>query len=117
MHVLRDKRFGFEVDPCHFCGECEETLEHVFLCPLSQAFWSDIRNWLLLKVHIPTFDISHIFFCMDNLNASVSDMINIILLLGKYHLHCCKWRNSKPSFNWFLKDFRLFFLSLKKNTL
>lgn len=110
------KRFRFEVDPCTFCGENEETLEHMFLlCPLSQRFWSTIRNWLLLKItDIPTFDISHILFYMDNLNTSVSDMINIILLLGKYHLHCSKWRNSKPSFNWFLNDFKLFFLSLKK---
>ena len=69
------KRFSFELDPCHFCGEREETLEQMFfLCPLSQAFWSDIMNWLLLKVHeIPTFDISHVFFFMDNLNVSVSD--------------------------------------------
>ena len=27
------KRFSFEVDPCHFYGECEETLEHVFFMP------------------------------------------------------------------------------------
>ena len=32
------KRFGFEVDPCHFCGECEETLEHVFFMPLVPSF-------------------------------------------------------------------------------
>ena len=81
----------------------------------SRNFWKELRSWLLLRIDdIPVFDISHIFLYVDNLKADISDMINIIILMGKYHIHCCKWRNGKPSFDWFLNDFKLFFLSLKK---
>ena len=52
------------------------------------------------------------------MDHTVSDIINIIILLGKYHMHCAEWRNSKPSFSCFINEFRLFFSSLnmiKKN--
>lgn len=35
----------------------------------------------------------------------------------KYHFHCGKERNAKSSFNLFINDFKLFFLSLEKNDL
>lgn len=50
--------------------------------------------------------------CMDYLNSSICDIVNMIILLGKYHIHCSK--NSKPSFVWFRNDFKLFFFQLKK---
>lgn len=58
------KKIKFEVDLCAFCGDSEETLEHLFfLCPVVQCFWSNIYNWLSLKIYnIPSLNISHIFF-------------------------------------------------------
>lgn len=110
------RRFKFDVDPCVFCEEADETLEHMFFfCPVSNSFWSEIHNWLLFKMdNIPTINLSHILFYMDNLDSSISDLLNMIILLGKYHIHCCKWRSSKPSFVWFINDFKLFVSSLKK---
>ena len=60
------------------------------------------------------FELHHIIFYMDHPALSVSDTINIIILLAKYHIHCAKWRNTKPSFPAFINDFKLFFSSLKK---
>lgn len=109
-------RFKFEVDLCTFCNSADETLEHMFFsCPVSRSFWLEIKNWLSLKIsYVPVFEFSHILLYADNLKSNISDMINIIILMGKYHIHCTKWRNSKPSFLWFIHDFKLFFLSLKK---
>jgi len=36
------------------------------------------------------------------------------ILMGKYHIHCSKWRCSKPSFVWFINDFKLFFYLTEK---
>lgn len=52
---------------------------------------------------------------MDHLALSITDTINIIILLGKYHTHCAKWKNSKPSFPGSINEFKLFFFHhLKK---
>lgn len=108
------RRFKFEVDLCYFCNSEEETVEHLFYsCPVSQSFWSDIENWVSLKMSgIPSFELHHIMYYMDTLDVSVSDIINIVLLLGKYHIHCAKWRNYKPSFPGFINYFKLFFSAL-----
>lgn len=78
-----------------------------FLYHLTQCFWSDIKKWISLKINdVPCFELYHIIFCTDKLALSVSDIIiNIILLLGKYHIHCAKWRYCEPAF----------FLSVYKN--
>lgn len=46
---------------------------------------------------------------MDSLTSSVSDVINIILPLGKYHIPCAKWRDCKPSIPVFFSDFKIYF--------
>jgi len=51
---------------------------------------------------------------VDNLNPAFSDSINIIVLLAKYHIHCKKWRGSKPSFSCFVKEFKMYYSSLCK---
>lgn len=44
------RRFGFEVEPCGFCNEAEETLEHTFyLCPVSRTFWLDINKLVICQ--------------------------------------------------------------------
>lgn len=110
------RRFKFEVNQCAFCDSACETLHHLFFsCPVSAAFWLELHSWLSLKINdIPQFSISDIIFYMAKQHPSVSTVINIVILLGKYHIHCCKWRNRKPSFTWFINDFKHYFMSLKK---
>lgn len=110
------RRFRFEVEPCVFCNGSDETIEHMFyLCPVSQSFWLDVHDWLSLKIDdLQPFFIPHILFYMDNINSSISDLVNIVILMGKYHIHCCKWRSVKPSFLCFINEFKLYCLSLRK---
>ena len=109
-------RLRFDVDPCVFCKVADETLEHMFFfCPVSNIFWSETHDWLSLKiVGVPVLTLPHILFYMDDVDSSVLDLVNIIILMGKYHIHYSKWRSSKPSFVWFMNDFKLFFSSMKK---
>lgn len=110
------RRFKFEVNLCSFCDSACETLHHLFFsCPASDALWLELHSWLSFKINdILQFNISDIIFYIAELHPPVSTVINIIILLGKYHIHCCIWRNSKPSFSWFISDFKHYFMSLKK---
>lgn len=111
-HLLK-RRFKFEVDPCTFCNQEEETVCHLFYeCRYSQDFWKDVRNWINLKLSIPPLEVSHILLYMDNLASSSSMVLNIVLLLAKYHIHCCKWRGNTPSFPCFLNEFKMYYCSL-----
>lgn len=37
-------------------------------------------------------------------NPNISDMINILILMGKYHIHGGKLRNNNPSFTWIINE-------------
>lgn len=109
------KRFHFDVDPCGFCSSFPETLDHLFFyCEVSSKFWFDIHSWLSVKMKTvsPITQQDVLFFKCD-LNSSFSDVVNFVLLMGKYHIHTCKWKKCKPSFNIFLCEFVKMFQSLK----
>ncbi len=108
------RRLKCEADPCSFCHVSEESLEHLFFfCPVSKRFWSDVKDLLSLKLDdIPNFNVWPILFYMDNLNVVISDMIDVVILMGT--CHCCKWRDSGPSFMSFMNEFKMFFMALKK---
>ncbi len=40
----------------------------------------------------------------DGLSKNMSFMLNIIITMGKYHVHKSKWNNSKPSLNYFKNE-------------
>lgn len=42
---------------------------------------------------------------MDKLNADKSDIVNLVILLGKYHIHSCKWISNSLFFTVFLQNF------------
>ncbi len=109
------KRFKFDKAGCAFCDFTDESLEHLFFtCPISCQFWSDVRDWLTLKMsNIPVFNINHILLYVDGLDNSISDILNIVFLLAKYHIHFCKWRDSRPCFEHFINEFNIFYSSLR----
>ena len=43
-----------------------------------------------------------------NNNSSVSDMVNMLIIMGKYHIHCSKWRDPKFSFECFINDLKMY---------
>ncbi len=63
--------------------------------------------------NIPVFNINHILFYVDGLDNSISDIVNIVFLLAKYHIHCCKWRDSLPCFEHFMNKCKVFYSSLR----
>ncbi len=113
--VLR-KRFCFEVDPCVFCLEEPETIEHLFFsCPVTVKFWQDLFSWLNIDINtdIPSLNMFQILVYADGLSKKMSYMLNIIITMGKYHVHKSKWNNSKPSLNYFKNECKKYLESLK----
>ena len=97
------KRFGFEVEPCCFCNADCETTEHLFYsCTVTSLFWQDVFEWIGNKIeNITPFDKHQILLYKDNLSKEFSELVNIIIVLGKYHIHSSKWKNKHPSIVWF----------------
>lgn len=47
------------------------------------------------------------------MSKKVSKMVNIIFIMGKYHIHKNKWNNSKPNINCFKNEIKNYIASLK----
>ena len=109
MKPKRDLRFSH----VQHCNTRKASLHHFFNCNYSKTFWNNVQDWLNLKLNLPAFKISHIILYMDNLDTAYSDLVNIVIPLGKYHFHCSKWRGNKPSFTCFINESKLYYKSLK----
>lgn len=53
---------------------------------------------------------------MDILNSLFSDLVNMVIFVGKYHIYICKLKKAKSSFSIFLHDFVRIFQGLLSNT-
>jgi len=115
VNDFMQKRFNFEVEPCGFCSSSPETLDHLFFyCQITSKFWFDIHSWLSVKMEtVPPIALQDVLFLKCDLNLHFIDVVNFVLLMGKYHIHTCKWKKCKPSFNIFLCDFIQMFQSFK----
>lgn len=49
----------------------------------------------------------------DNFDTKISHMVNLIIILGKYHIHTCKWEGNTPSCTAFIQNFALYYKSVK----
>lgn len=108
------KRFGFEVEPCAFCSQEDETLEHLFFsCSVTKYFWHCVTNWLKLKMDkIRQLNLEQIIYGNENLPKEIFKSCNIVIIMGKYHIHKCKWQNKNPSLTVFKIELKEYFTSL-----
>ena len=86
-----------------FCGEYEESLEHLFLhCRFSKNFWMQIVSWLNdLNVTITKFKDSEIMLGYTNESPHWS-FLNHILIIGKQVLYSSRLTKSKPLLSQFI---------------
>ncbi|XP_054865756.1 uncharacterized protein LOC129348729 [Amphiprion ocellaris] len=110
------KRFHFELEElCTFCSAEKETIEHLFFnCQHAMDFWTAIHGWISLQIpNVPPFILNDVIYYMDNLDLTISDTVNFVIVMGKFFIHTCKWRSSTPIFAVFLNYFSEYFKSLK----
>ncbi len=108
------KRFKFEVDPCVFCMTEHETIEHLFFsCSVTTLFWKDVYRWLNIGINFSLFNKFHVMIYMNGLSKEISKMVNIIIIMGKYHIHKNKCKNSRPNIVCFKNEIKNYVTSLK----
>jgi len=90
---------------CSFCGNTEESLEHLFIyCDNSKHFWSSSTEWLnefgFDVRYLSTFDIAFGLTSKDSLllnHVIITWFNNNIIILGKYIIYQSRSLNIKPT--------------------
>jgi len=86
--------------------------EHLFfLCSVSRKFWQDVHSWLKNKIS-ELFTIEDILIYNYKITRDLSILINLIIIMGKYHVHKNKWKKQLPNVNCFKNEFSMFLSSL-----
>lgn len=107
--VLERLKLNIEYS-CVFCNSDKETIFHLFFhCAHSNVFWTDILNFVNRKiwnnVQINVFDVM-LYFVFHGLDKNANYIIQLLIILGKFHIHKSKWAGSKPCFNRFAVEFK-----------
>lgn len=100
---------------CDMCSKDKETLIHLFYCcEFSLKMWMDFELFLftVTKKHI-TIDCKTVIIGSEYQENVINKFINIMILLGKFHIHKSKVQNSKPSFKVLLYEYKSYIESLK----
>ena len=104
------------MDPCVFCLTEHETTEHLFFsCSVTIRFWQDVYHWLNIGINNSLFNKFQVMIYTEGMSKKMSKMVNIIIIMGKNHIHKDKWKNSKPSIVCFKNEIKNYMTSLKEN--
>lgn len=94
---------------CSFCHSSEEDSIHLFWqCSFTERFWSDLL--IFIQSYIMgdfSFSFKVIFFGLfDDLKENMEKVyvVNLCILLAKFHIHKQKFSGSKPFFDLFKID-------------
>ncbi len=108
------QKFKSDIDiSCSFCEFSSETVAHLFWeCPFVQSFWNNLNALIVQNIF---YDFSlcykHIlfgFYVKDKNLFNASFCINLLLFIGKFYVHKCKYTKCKPHFNIFKQDLKLY---------
>ena len=88
---------------CTFCGEYEESLEHLFLhCRFSNNFWMQIVSWLN-DLNITIIELKDSEIMLGYINESPHwFFLNHALIIGKQVIYSSRLSKSKPLFSQFI---------------
>ncbi len=99
-------RFCTDVDDRrYFCGAESEDAVHLFLnCIYSKMFWIDLEGllckYLDMNVYFSEKDV-FFYFNRERLPPNETFIVNLCLIMGKYHIHKQKWAKGKPNLFYF----------------
>ena len=77
-----------------------------YQCAFSIAFWTGVEHYIRTitgqVIHLQEKDI-FIYF-ERNLDNHIVFCVQMVIMLGKFHIHKRKWTNSKPNVDVFLLE-------------
>lgn len=117
------KKFKSDISSnCSFCDDSVETVVHLFwYCSFTKKFWQEVLSFIRSNIYNEcTLFWKNVvlgFFEYEQSKRKQFYVINLILLLAKFHIHRCKYSNSRPLFLVFIKEFEqyLLLIQLSKN--
>ena len=82
---------------CTFCGEADESLEHIFVtCHYTKKFWAEVIKWMgNLNIEIEPLSNKDITFGIMHCKRDL--FVNHILLIAKKYIYSCRCNKTKPS--------------------
>lgn len=107
-------RFAIENNSCSFCDGDIESTEHLFFeCMYCKALWEDVHYWLFPKIpNLLEFSKNDIIFGTIQKEKKFENILNIIIILGKFYIHKCRFLKTRPAFVHFHRELCLFFSSV-----
>lgn len=92
-----------ESDLCSFCHETPETLIHIFYeCRYVTSFWENFQLWINDTLHLDLkFTVTEVIFGFFSQN---NDIVNLCIILAKFHIYKQKLKNSIPCFEGMKKE-------------
>jgi len=94
---------------CTFCNEENETICHLLWdCPFTTSFWKNIIEQLRYKcVHCNNLEFSKELVILGcKLNTRTDKVLDLIILLAKFHIYKCKINNLIPNITHFLNSLK-----------
>ena len=87
-----------ESNLCCFCQTEQETLLHLFWeCPITEAFWNSVQQFFVSVDLIPASQVLTLCQCLGLKGEKSALLFNHCLLLGRFYIYSCKYKNVRPS--------------------
>ncbi len=101
------EHFKLEMDySCDFCKGEKETIFIIFVHCKHKYF---VLRWCYLNaMQLSGFDVI-MYFGDHGFDKDKAYFIQLLILMGKFHIHKMKCSGSKPNFYHFRNDFKLYF--------
>ena len=112
--ILPTNRFLFlrKIKTSEICDLCQneaETLEHMFFdCTFISLFWQNLTNKFIGKLpHANTLQLTKELILFGTKQNVITDKpMNLFILCSKYYIYSCKFTNSFPNSDVFLRIFK-----------
>ena len=112
--ILPTNRFLFlrnikSSEMCNLCQNYVETIEHMFYeCNVIRTFWQNLTDKFISKLpHANALNLSQELVLFGTKHNVFTDKpLNFFILCSKYYIYSCKFTNSKPNSDVFLKIFK-----------
>ena len=100
---------------CVFCKRKEETIIHLFYeCEQSLSFWKNFEEFFEVQCkNVIKLEAKDILLYYSNKNVKIQQLVNLMILVAKFHIHKAKFSKSCPSLVSFKVEFNLYCESIQ----
>ena len=79
---------------CYLCKTDEETLIHLYWeCSVTKSFGQSVKEFFVTIHLIPASHVLDMYECLGFGGEEDDVLLNHCLLLARYYIHCCKFKN------------------------